>query len=169
MNSGTKPIASESKSKVPRYTSFSDDSHHTKIGRHQHATGKMPRVIRAGTIVLFVSFLFALHYLLPTWHQPPLPDAYTSSSSFVSPHSPLSRSKNHAQASRDVVDVDSKGLTRFVPGKTSRHPIELLIDRAKVQAAQQEARIREVVTLEDAVEEYEMGFGMKPSRGFELW
>lgn len=51
----------------------------------------------------------------------------------------------------------------------SRHPIDILIAQGKQRAAEVEAKIASIVSLEDAVRDYEQAFGMKPPRGFERW
>ncbi|RXK36431.1 hypothetical protein M231_06275 [Tremella mesenterica] len=66
------------------------------------------------------------------------------------------------------VDIAPSGLTSFHPGDT-KHPIELLIERAKRQADSIDAQIEEVTSLEDSVDEYERGYGMKPPKGFDRW
>ena len=68
-----------------------------------------------------------------------------------------------------AIDTDSRGLMTFVQGKYSRHPIELLIERAKLQAVQQDAMIRSVMTLDSAIHEYEKAFALRPPGGYERW
>ena len=123
---------------------------------------------RFGIVLVALICLLASHLVLPGLYGAHLSDTVTRKTTSVN-HVDRKPFGIRKSSSGIELDIDSRGLITFVPGQTSRHPIELLIERANIQAAQQAARIREVRTLEDAVEEYEEGFGMKPPRGFERW
>ncbi|KAL7423911.1 hypothetical protein Q5752_001496 [Cryptotrichosporon argae] len=68
----------------------------------------------------------------------------------------------------DNDDIDERGWLAWDP-RASSHPIERLMARAKQQAAAVDASIGEVESLDDAVEEYERAFKMRPPPGFNKW
>jgi hypothetical protein len=129
----------------------------------------MHRVNRPLILFLALAVLFVLHLgFSPSSSQP----SYRPSSSSRRNTSPAKNtygSTGPKGVSSDGVAIDSRGYTNFVPGKTVTHPLELLVERGKRLAAEQEAKIREVQTLEDAVDEYEREYGMKPPKGFDKW
>lgn len=143
-----------------------------RAGRHQ-AVEVMPRLHRFALI----GSALVLVYLLSTLLFSSSPAPYTSI-----PADPFRRSEQSksglskslkwksspSNSDPTDVEVDRLGLTHY-DGSSSTHPIELLIQRGKQQAAALEGRINEVHNLDHAVEEYERGFGMPPPRGFERW
>jgi hypothetical protein len=68
------------------------------------------------------------------------------------------------------IQVDERGHVAYNPvAHATAHPIKLLMDRAKKQVAQLEDRLKSVHTLQDAVNDYERAWKMKPPKGFEVW
>lgn len=130
----------------------------------------MPRVNRPLILFTALAILFVLHVLIsPSSSQP----SYKPSSASSRRNSPAAKNIHGSTVpkgvSSDGVEIDSRGYINYVPGKTVTHPLELLVERGKRLAAEQEAKIREVQTLEDAVDEYESEYGMKPPKGFDKW
>lgn len=130
----------------------------------------MPRVNRPLILFTALAILFVLHLLIsPSSSQP----SYKPSSASSRRNSPAAKNIHGSTVpkgvSSDGVEIDSRGYINYVPGKTVTHPLELLVERGKRLAAEQEAKIREVQTLEDAVDEYEREYGMKPPKGFDKW
>jgi beta-1,2-xylosyltransferase len=130
----------------------------------------MPRVNRPIILFSALAVLLVLHLLFsPSSSQPSYKPSSASSRRNTSPAKNIYGSTAPKAVSSDGVEIDSRGYINYVPGKTLAHPLELLVERGKRLAAEQEAKIREVQTLEDAVDEYEREYGMKPPKGFDKW
>lgn len=69
----------------------------------------------------------------------------------------------------DSLEIDSHGLVTWVSGTTDEHPIKRLIARGAKVAQEIEGRRQEVQSLEDAVDDYERAFKMRPPIGFDSW
>ena len=137
----------------------------------------LPRLPRLAYLVIGALSLLLLHHLL----FPSLPSPANSQSGSISRAAghlslPKLKSSSHKEQvglaagherSYDV-EIDPTGLTSFTPGD-KQHPIERLIARAKKQVAAMESHISEVQSVDDAADEYERVFGMKPPKGFERW
>lgn len=68
------------------------------------------------------------------------------------------------------VDVNQRGHVLFDPTvHANKHPIRLLIERARKQVEQLDERIKGVKTLQDAVDDYKTTWGMKPPKGIDVW
>ena len=75
-----------------------------------------------------------------------------------------------AKQERAAITVDRRGLAVYITSiPLEEHPIELLIERGRRQAAAQQARRDEVESLDDSVDDYRAAFGMPPPRGFDAW
>ncbi|RSH91311.1 hypothetical protein EHS25_009610 [Saitozyma podzolica] len=130
----------------------------------------MHRVNRPVILFSALAVLLVLHLLFsPSSSQPSYKPSSASSRRNTSPAKNIYGSTAPKAVSSDGVEIDSRGYINYVPGKTLAHPLELLVERGKRLAAEQEAKIREVQTLEDAVDEYEREYGMKPPKGFDKW
>nr|WVH01970.1 glycosyl transferase family 90 protein [Naematelia aurantialba] len=132
----------------------------------------MLRISRPVLILLAVLSFVALHYLFsssPPRAAPPRKSHRRQATSRPKKHGIQNYKDSILHPSNDdELQVDERGYTAVAPGQ-DKHPIELLIERGKTLAAEMEARIEKVTALEDVVQDYEMGYGMKPPRGFEKW
>jgi len=68
------------------------------------------------------------------------------------------------------VEVNARGHVLYDPtAHASVHPIRLLMQRARKQVEQLDARIKAVTGLQDVVDDYTAAWGMKPPKGIETW
>ncbi|BEI92004.1 uncharacterized protein CcaverHIS019_0408240 [Cutaneotrichosporon cavernicola] len=67
------------------------------------------------------------------------------------------------------LEFDERGLLTFDSDKHNGHPVELLIERAKLIVAAMEERISKVDSIQAAVADYKAAYGMVPPRGFDAW
>lgn len=85
----------------------------------------------------------------------------------------LRRVTKSKAAAVNGVQVDSRGLLIYSPdesvAKNAKHPIEMLIERGKRLAKAQEAKIAEVESVDDSVDDYTGAFGMSPPKGYDAW
>ena len=155
-----------------------DDVVHVNQADIRGSCCAMIRVSRPALLILSVVVLIALHQLLPHAsssdhdpspgrRRPPLRAPPSAEQTAASTRSrPLSRPSRLQRLSHGV-DIDSKGLTSFVPGEP--HPILGLIERGQKLHDAMESKIQGCESLENAVEDYTDTFSLRPPRGFERW
>lgn len=155
----------------------------------------MPRISRPALVVLAVAAIILLHFIFSDPSDPhssrrsKAAERKRGSSRDVrkpfdpspplSPSTPRSKSKGKGRSGsavkgaihEDGVSIDSRGLTSYGSAESldGKHPIELLIERGRRLAKEQEAKLREVTSVDVAADEYERTFGLKPPKGFETW
>lgn len=81
---------------------------------------------------------------------------------------PLQAFVDNLEVKFPEVKLDQRGLFH-VDSEQTRHPIELLMEKAKLQKEAQDERIARVLTPADAAAEYEAAYKMKPPFGFDKW
>ncbi|KAK4683682.1 hypothetical protein P7C73_g6549, partial [Tremellales sp. Uapishka_1] len=127
----------------------------------------MPRPLRLILLAGVLALIWGVQHLLSAT-QTTDPLSPSTAPIQASPHiHPISYHPS-THSSSDDITIDSRGLTAFKDGD-DKHPIELLIERAKVQERAMEGRIEEIASLEDAVDDYMRGWGMQPPKGFDKW
>jgi hypothetical protein len=128
----------------------------------------MPRLHRLAFPVIGVAVVvFLIHSFSSSSSSSKTADvwrSYTDQSDITSPL-PLDK---HSHVPTTLSSADKRGLVTYEP-TSKRHPIELLIENAKIQAQQLQARINSIETLEDAVADYKDAYGMTPPKGFNQW
>nr|XP_019042714.1 hypothetical protein I302_08420 [Kwoniella bestiolae CBS 10118]OCF21644.1 hypothetical protein I302_08420 [Kwoniella bestiolae CBS 10118] len=143
----------------------------------------MPRLIKALTITSILLFLLALHHYLPSSTLTQLKHSRHTAPSSRHKSNPkikglrVRRPPSSGGWSREPYEhsglgVDHKGLTYWSNQDTTKskiHPILSLIERGKELAEKQRQKISSIKTVEDAVDDYQDKFGMKPPKGFDYW
>ncbi|WVQ70107.1 uncharacterized protein L199_008332 [Kwoniella botswanensis] len=148
----------------------------------------MPRPIKTILVVSVLLILLTIHHYLPSSTLTQLKQARRNSSPSTSKTSkiksknkvlkvrrpPISGGWSREPYEQSGLTVDHKGLTYWTSNHEDKNkgytnPIIALIERGKELAEKQKHKINSIQTVEDASDDYQDKFGMKPPKGFEYW